>query len=204
MVFYERHCVLSHERQCVPLLGARFVLVKWPPSRSVGRQRSLAAGSAAGEGEVLQRVAPREKMRVTEIPRAMSATPLKHSLKTPWCSLPSPRPRPYRPHALRGALRLAAQPAGEERAALKLLADGRLTLEAAPPIGQEPLFHRTLETEERKLAPICFFPCSLRHRGWYGYVILHHCGAIITRSPAHPETRSLSRHAKVRALIKYF
>ena len=29
MVFYERHCVLSHECQCVPLLGARFVLVKW-------------------------------------------------------------------------------------------------------------------------------------------------------------------------------
>ena len=167
MVFYERHCVLSHERQCVPLLGARFVLVKWPPSRSVGRQRSLAAGSAAGEGEVLQRVAPREKVRVTEIPRAMSA----------WCSLPSPRPRPYRPHALRGALRLAAQPAGEEHAALKLLADGRLTLEAAPPIGQEPLFHRTLETEERKLAPICFVPCFLRHRGWYGYVILHHCSS---------------------------
>ena len=177
MVFYERHCVLSHERQCVPLLGARFVMVKWPPSRSVGRQRSLAAGSAAGEGEVLQRVAPREKVRVTEIPRAMSATPLKHSLKTPWCSLPSPRPRPYRPHALRGALRLAAQPAGEERAALKLVADGRLTLEAAPPIGQEPLFHRTLETEERKLAPICFVPCFLRHRGWYGYVILHHCSS---------------------------
>ena len=91
MVFYERHCVLSHERQCVPLLGARFVLVKWPPSRSVGRQRSLATGRGAGEGEVLQRVAPREKVRLTEIPRAMSATPLKHSLKTPWCSLPSPR-----------------------------------------------------------------------------------------------------------------
>ena len=174
----------------------RFVLVKWPPSRSVGRQRSLAAGSAAGEGEVLQRVAPREKVRVTETPRAMSATPLKHSLKTPWCSLPSPRPRPYRPHALRGALRRAAQPAGEEHAALKLLAEGRLTLEAAPPIGQEPLFHRTLETEERKLAPICFVPCFLRHRGWYDYVILHHSGAIpaallIWRRGASAATRKL-------------
>ena len=196
MVFYERHCVLSHERQCVPLLGARFVLVKWPPSRSVGRQRSLAAGSAAGEGEVLQRVAPREKVRVTEIPRAMSATPLKHSLKTPWCSLPSPRPRPYRPHALRGALRLAAQPAGEEHAALKLLADGRLTLEAAPPIGKDRSFTVRLRPRRENW--------PLRHRGWYGYVILHHCGAIITRSPAHLETRSLSRHAKVRALIRYF
>ena len=129
MVFYERHCVLSHERQCVPLLGARFVLMKWPPSRSVGRQRKLGACNAAGEGEALQQVAPREKMGVTEIPRAMSATPLKHSLKTPWCSPPSPRSLPYRPHALRGALRLAAQPADQERAALKLLGDGRLTLE---------------------------------------------------------------------------
>ena len=81
MVFYERHCVLSHECQCVPLLGARFVLVKWPPSRSVGKQRNLAAGSAAGEGEVLLWAESRPRARVTEIPRAMSATPLKQSIR---------------------------------------------------------------------------------------------------------------------------